>query len=175
MDGLIDWSLLATLGLIFGATLLGAFLRSNRRDVCLKAFNGYHVTLERTNGKIVWGIMDLETTGFELFYRDTIQDANHVESSYVLYATEFEEIQAIFRYVDDLNERQGQRELLEKRRSCSSEQDFIGISERATGFEPVMTAWEAVVLPLHHARIFQGWLEYMREGAGCQVRRERCT
>lgn len=25
--------------------------------------------------------------------------------------------------------------------------------ERATGLEPVITAWEAVVLPLHHARI----------------------
>lgn len=104
MEGLIDWSLIATIALIFAVTLIGAFLRSSRRDVCLKAFNGYHVTLERTNGKIIWGVMDLETTGFELFYRDTIQDANHVESSYVLYATEYEEIQAIFRYVDDLNE-----------------------------------------------------------------------
>lgn len=25
--------------------------------------------------------------------------------------------------------------------------------ERQTGFEPVITAWKAVVLPLHHCRI----------------------
>lgn len=103
MDGLIDWSLLATIGVIFGVTLFGAYLRSSRRDACLKAFNGYHVTLERTSGKIIWGEMDLETTGFELLYRDTVQDANHVESSYVMYGSEYEEIQAIYRYVDDLD------------------------------------------------------------------------
>ena len=104
MEGLVDWSLIATIGVIFAVTLVGAYLRSSRRDSCLKSFEGYHVTLERSNGKIIWGVMDLEATGFELMYRDTVQDANHVESSYVMYSTEFEDIQAIYRYVDDLNE-----------------------------------------------------------------------
>jgi hypothetical protein len=58
--------------------------------------------------------MQLEPTGFELIYRDSVQDVNHVESSYVLYGTEFADIQAIYRYVDDLSPEdlaQRQREL----------------------------------------------------------------
>jgi len=94
--------------------MVGAYLRSSRRDPCLKSFDNYHVTLERCTGKVVWGEMELEPTGFELIYRDSVQDVNHVESSYVLYATEFHDIQAIYRYVDDLSPEdlaQRQREL----------------------------------------------------------------
>ncbi len=99
----IDLSLIATVSLIFAITLIGAYLRSNRRDQCLKSFEGYHVTLERANGKVVWGVMELEATGLELRYRDSVQDSNHVESSYLLYGEEFQDVQAIFRFVDDLS------------------------------------------------------------------------
>ena len=106
---LFDVTLLATVGLIFAATLVGAYVRSSRRDVCLKCFEGFHVTLERADGKIVWGVMELESSGLELCYRDSVQDANHVESSYVLYSPEYAGVQAIYRYVDDLDERDSLR------------------------------------------------------------------
>jgi hypothetical protein len=102
-SSIFDVSLLATLGLIFFITLLGAFLRSSHRDPCLKAFQHYHVTLERKSGKVIWGELELVSTGFELLYRDSVQDDQHIESSYVMYSTEFEDIQAIYRYVDDLS------------------------------------------------------------------------
>jgi hypothetical protein len=117
MDGplpIFDASLIVTVVFIFALTLLGAYLRSTRRDTCLRSFERYHVTIERANGKIVWGVLELESTGLELRYRDSVQDANHVESSYVLYGVEFGDIQAIYRYVDDLTEedrRRRQREL----------------------------------------------------------------
>ena len=114
---LFDVSLLATIGLIFGATLLGAYLRSSRRDICLKSFEHFHVTLERANGKIIWGVLDLESTGLELRYRDFVQDANHVESSYVLYANEYHDLQAIYRYVDDLSDEDVQRRAKDLNRS----------------------------------------------------------
>jgi hypothetical protein len=98
-----DVTLLATTGLVILITLIAAYLRASHRDPCLKAFENYHVTLERIDGKVVWGEMELEATGFELLYRDSVQDNNHVESSYVLYSTEFAEIQAMYRYVDDLS------------------------------------------------------------------------
>jgi hypothetical protein len=98
-----DVTLLATGALIILITMLGAYLRSRQRDPCLKAFEHYHVTLERTDGKVIWGEMELEATGFELLYRDSVQDSNHVESSYVVYGHEFGEIQALYRYVDDLS------------------------------------------------------------------------
>jgi hypothetical protein len=99
---IFDVTFLATVGLILAATLVGAYARSRRRDVCLKSFEGFHVTVERVNGKTVWGVLRLESTGFELDYRDSVQDANHVESSYLMYADEFGDIRAVYRYADDL-------------------------------------------------------------------------
>jgi len=99
-----DVTLLATIGLIVAVSLVLAYARSSRRDVCLQCFEGYHVTLERNSGKVIWGVMELESTGLELRYRDAVQDANHVESSYVLYSTEFGNIQALYRYADDLDD-----------------------------------------------------------------------
>ena len=100
---IFDVSLLATIGLIFLITLVGAYLRSSRRDPCLRSFEHYHITMECVDGKVVWGELELESSGFELFYRDTVQDENHLESSYVMYASEFGDIQALYRYVDDLS------------------------------------------------------------------------
>ncbi|MCP4165537.1 MAG: hypothetical protein GY759_06550, partial [Chloroflexi bacterium] len=100
----VDWSLIITLGVIFFITLLGAWLRSRRKDECLTAFEGYHVTLERVDGRIAWGIIHVEPTGAEFLYRHAVQDENHVEASYILYQSEYENIQAIYRFADDLDE-----------------------------------------------------------------------
>ncbi len=100
---MFDVSLLATIGFIFLATLLGSYLRSRRKDPCLASFEDFHVTVERSDGKIIWGVMELESTGMELRYRDDVQDEKHIESSYILYGNEYGDIQAIFRYADDLS------------------------------------------------------------------------
>jgi hypothetical protein len=106
---IFDMTLLATVGLIFAATLVGAYVRSRRRDICLKSFEGFHVTLERTDNKIIWGVLELESTGLELHYRNSIQDDSHVESSYVLYGSEYGDVQAVYRYVDDLSDEDRRR------------------------------------------------------------------
>lgn len=108
---LFDVSLIATVGLIFFLTLLGANIRSRRRDTCLKSFKDFPVTVERSNGQVIWGVLELESTGLELRYLDSVQDANHLESSYVLYGSEFSDIQAIYRYADELNEEDKERRL----------------------------------------------------------------
>ena len=99
----INWSLFVTIGLIFLVTLVGAYVRSRIKDRCLKDFVGFHVTIEREDGKLIWGIMSLESTGLELSYADTLQDERHVESSYVLYGSEYQGLQAIYRYADKLS------------------------------------------------------------------------
>ena len=99
----INWSLFVTIGLIFLVTLVGAYIRSRIKDRCLKDFVGFHVTIEREDGKLIWGIMSLESTGLELSYTDTFQDERHVESSYVLYGSEYQGVQAIYRYADKLS------------------------------------------------------------------------
>ena len=99
---MFDTSLLYTVGLIFLVTLIGSYLRSRRKDPCLRSFEEYHVTIERTDNKIVWGVLEIESTGLELIYRDDVQDAKHVESSYILYGEEYKDIQAIYRFADQL-------------------------------------------------------------------------
>jgi hypothetical protein len=99
----INWSLFITIGLIFLVTLIGAYVRSKIKDRCLKDFVGFHVTIERADGKLIWGVMSLESTGLELSYTDTFQDEKHVESSYVLYGSEYQGMQAIYRYADKLS------------------------------------------------------------------------
>ncbi len=99
---MVDWGFIATIAVIFLSSLLAAWLRFRRRDVCLASFNGFHVTLELTNGRRVWGVMEALPTGLEMHYRNAVQDDSHLETSYLLYDDEFPNIQTIFRYADDL-------------------------------------------------------------------------
>lgn len=101
---MIDLSLLITIGIIFVISLIGAYMRSTRKDRCLRSWERFHVTLERTNNKLIWGVLKVEPTGMELAYVDAIQDDQHVESSYLLYGSEYSEIQAIYRYPEKLSE-----------------------------------------------------------------------
>ena len=98
-----DVTLLATIGLVFFATLLGAYIRAQRRDPCLKSFVDYVVTVECAEDKIIWGRLELASTGIELRYTDSVHDDNHVESSYVLYTQEFGNLHAVYRYIDELD------------------------------------------------------------------------
>lgn len=106
---MFDWSFLLTLAIIVTATLIGSYLRSTAKDRCLKDFDGFHVTVEKKNGRVVWGEMSLTATGFELIYRSDFQDDRHVETSYLLYKTEYPDIQAIYRFAANLDEEKRRR------------------------------------------------------------------
>ncbi len=108
---MIDISLIITIGAIFLLSLTAAYLRSRTRDRCLKSWEGFHVTLERTNGKLVWGELHVVSTGMEFVYAGSVQDERHLESSYLLYASEYAEIQALYRYVADLSDQSKQQRL----------------------------------------------------------------
>lgn len=99
---MIDTSFLATLVIIILGALLGSYLRATAKDRCLDDFDRYHVTIEKKDGRIIWGDMHLEPTGIELEYEIDVQDQAHVETSYLLYKSEYKDLQAIYRYVDDL-------------------------------------------------------------------------
>lgn len=103
MFGLVDWSFILTLVVILLATLVGSYLQTSRRDRCLKDFEDYHVTIERRNGKVIWGRMRLFPTGLELVYQSDVQDDQHMETSYIMYKDEFEDIQAVYRYTRNLD------------------------------------------------------------------------
>lgn len=100
----MDLSLFFTVLLIFIFTLLAAYMRSRARDRCLKSWDGFHVTVEFADGKLVWGVMRLEPTGMELAYTGTVQDDKHIETSYLLHNNEYADIQALYRYENSLSE-----------------------------------------------------------------------
>lgn len=114
---MIDSGFLVTLGIIFLMALFGSHLRSRHRDRCLRGFDGYHVTVEKKNGQIIWGEMHLESTGIELEYPTDVQDQAHIETSYLLYKSEYGDLQAIYRYADELTPGDRRRRERDLRRS----------------------------------------------------------
>lgn len=135
-----DVTLLATIGLVFFATLLGAYIRAQRRDPCLKSFVDYVVTVEGADDKVIWGKLELASTGIELRYTDSVHDEHHVESSYILYTQEFGQIHAIYRYIDELDaaNRARRRKELERslhprllRRSFRHVRNFISLASES--------------------------------------------
>ena len=106
---MIDTSFLTTLLIIFLGAMIGSYFRGSSRDRCLKDFDRYHVTLEKKDGKIIWGEMRLEPTGMELQYRTDVEDIAHVETSYLYYSSEYKDLQGLYRYVDELSPHDRQR------------------------------------------------------------------
>lgn len=99
-----------TILFIMISTFVGAFIKGRNKDKCLKAYNGFIVTLEDVKGKHIWGRLDVEATGMELTYTNAHDDTDgHVESSYILYKYEYGNISAVVRFHDYLSE-QGKKD-----------------------------------------------------------------
>jgi len=102
-DALLNHVVGLSILVIFGAALLTAFLRSRARDRCLRDFHGFHVTLERKDGKLIWGRLHVYSSGFELVYRQPRRDAGgHVEASYIVYGSQYGAMRGLYRFHDEL-------------------------------------------------------------------------
>jgi small nuclear ribonucleoprotein (snRNP)-like protein len=87
------------------ATAVAAFVRGRSRDKCLKDFQQNLITLEDTDGKLIWGKLRVETTGLEFAYPEKHADKQgHDETSYILYKYEFPKIAALICFHDQLSE-----------------------------------------------------------------------
>ena len=87
------------------STALAAFVRRRKRDKCLKDFSADLTTLERTDGKILWGELNVENTGLEFVYPEKHKDEDgHYETSFILYKYEYPKITVLIRYHDELSE-----------------------------------------------------------------------
>jgi len=106
---MFDTTFLITMLIVMAGVLLGGYLNGRSKDRGLATFEGYEITLERLDGRLIWGKMSLETTGIELQYAADVQDEHHVETSYILYREEFPQIQAIYRYVDEMDRTRWER------------------------------------------------------------------
>jgi len=85
----LDLSLLITIGLIFLATSIGGYVRSRIRDRCLTSFEGFSITLEKMNGKVIYGKMRLAPTGMEFVYPDRGRIDGPIKTTSLLYAAEY--------------------------------------------------------------------------------------
>ena len=103
--------LLLTVVFIFLSALIGTVLRRRRRDLCLKDFEDFHVSVEFQDGSVVWGKLVVYPQDIELLYSQPIVDEkSHRECSYVLFSDRLADIRAIYRHHDELTgEHQAQR------------------------------------------------------------------
>lgn len=102
---------LITIVFIVACTVIGAFVKGRSKDACLKDFSGDNVFLEQNDGKLIWGNLLTENTALEFVYEKAYMDKkdDHVETSYVLYKSEYSSIKMISRRVDALTE-EGRKE-----------------------------------------------------------------
>ncbi len=102
-DVLFDNALSITLLFVFISALIGTILKNMSIDKCLRHFDDFHVTLELASGDLIWGTLQMYNTGLELLYREPRLDSGgHVETSFILYSSEYDHIQSICRYHGDL-------------------------------------------------------------------------
>lgn len=104
----MDLSLFVTIGLIFLVTSFAGFLRSRITDRCLRSFQGFTVTLQKADGKRVWGRLNLCSGGMEFVFPQR-EGSGSAKASYLLYAGEYKLIQAILRHADRLTEAERSR------------------------------------------------------------------
>jgi hypothetical protein len=105
----MDLSLPVTIALIFLFTSLVGYARSRRTDRCLRSFHGFLVTVVRSDGRQVWGRMDLSPGGIEFAFPERAAEGPGVKTSALLYAGEFKLIEAILRYDDRLTDAERRR------------------------------------------------------------------
>jgi hypothetical protein len=99
-----------TIGFIFLTAIIGAIVARRRKDRCLKLVRDYHVSLSLTNGRVIWGDLNVFAQGLEVVYDapfKTVQGP--IKSSFLMYENEMGTLHAIFRYVGDLSEDEQRR------------------------------------------------------------------
>ena len=100
------------------STIIATLLKAIKKDLCLKDFRDYYVTLFEINNKKTTGKFKLEPTGFELIYKiPTIISNDKKESSYILYKNEFSNIKLLARFHDELTEKGKKRRKKELKKS----------------------------------------------------------
>lgn len=100
----MDTELLVTIGLIFLLTSIGGYLHARLRDRCLKSFDGFHVTLVKSDGRTVWGRLHLVSGGMEIAYPSSSREDSAPKTSFLLHGSELPHIQTLFRYADNLDD-----------------------------------------------------------------------
>ena len=114
INSLIHNTLYITIIFVIVAAIVAMFVRGRKKDKCLNDFAQSLITIEDTSGKMIWGKLTVENTGLELTYDKPHKDEQgHVETSYILYKSEYSKIQALVRYHEYLSDEAKKKRQLE--------------------------------------------------------------
>ncbi len=106
MEAFLDSTLLTILVVIVVATIL-ALVRVQKRDRCLTHFDGYHVTLAEKDGNVIWGRLDLRSTGMELHYPGPRRSKKGFwQQSFLYYRDQYEAMDGVYRSTAGLTDEQ---------------------------------------------------------------------
>src|SRR2546429_7345584 len=97
--------LLWTLLFIFLTAIITTVATKWARDKCLKFFNGYHVTLERSRGQTIWGRLKVFSSGVEVvFDAPYVDDRGRKKRSFMIYGQEIDQqVLCLLRYEGELD------------------------------------------------------------------------
>ncbi len=110
----MDNVFLLTLLFIFLTALISAYIARRKRDLCLKDMEEFHVTIEMKDGHIIWGQLAVFPNGLEAFYKLPHRDnLGHLKTSVILFKSQLDDIQAIYRYHDELSQSNKEKRQLE--------------------------------------------------------------
>jgi hypothetical protein len=106
---LMDSTLVIVVFVLVVATVL-AMMQTRRRDKCLKAFAGFHLTLAEKDGNLSWGSTAVYPTGLEVEFATPVRaPAGHFEHSYIFYKEQYAAMDGLYRYAVGLPDDQQRR------------------------------------------------------------------
>jgi hypothetical protein len=113
ISSILSNALLVTILVILVSSLIGFYVKMRSRDRCLRDFHDFRVTVETQGGEVAWGDLRVYSSGIELLYTSNHKDTEgRLENSYILYASELANLQALYRFHD--HETSEQRRLRER-------------------------------------------------------------
>ena len=106
----MDGSTLLTIFVVLLVATVLALVRTRRRDRCLKAFDGFPVTLVTQANDATWGTTDIRSTGLELTYPEpVVAREGHMERSTIMYKEQYVSLHALYRCPEGLTEKNLER------------------------------------------------------------------
>jgi len=106
----MDNILIATVVIIFFTALLTRIVQ--KYDRVLKSIQNFHITLERKDGKRLWGRVDMYVNGIKLLFSKPFKSSGGAwVDSYIFYQAELDQVKIILRYHDELSPENKQRRL----------------------------------------------------------------
>jgi hypothetical protein len=102
---------------IFLPVVVGALIAARQRDRCLKTFHKYHATIVTKTKQRIWGTARVFSKGMVLTYREPVAASGApTKTSYMLYEPDMETVFAVFRFHDQMAEKNRRRRERQVRR-----------------------------------------------------------